>query len=153
MAESEGQSDQPPVVQLSKEWAPIIMAGLQAKLNDERRATITRLQTALAQAEPTQLPDGPEPPDGFNHQGQTYRGLATKPFLAVSFLWGRRNKSARSDELAGPVWQDHEHELDPDRVAIQGLRREINRFFRKNRIPWHAMVKADHLCLREGPPR
>ena len=47
--------------------------------------------------------DGPEPPDSFNHGGKEYSGLARKPFLAVCFLWGRRNKKARRDELAQPV--------------------------------------------------
>ncbi len=95
--------------------------------------------------------DGPEPPDGFMHAGQIHRGLARKPFLAISFLWPRRNKTARREELAEPVWEDHA--FDQDESAVEGLRKQINRFFRQNAIPWHASFKGGYLYLREGAPR
>ncbi len=95
--------------------------------------------------------DGPEPPDSFNHGGKEYSGLARKPFLAVCFLWGRRNKKARRDELAQPVWEDQA--LAPDVTGVQGLRKEINKFFRANEIPWHAEFRNDYLCLRQGALR
>ena len=117
----------------------------EAKRRESEKPTVaTHVQNELS-------PDGPEPPDGFTYKGKTYSGLTAKPFMAVSFLWERRNKTASGDELAEPVWRDHA--FNPDDVAIQGLRKEINRFFRKSGIPWHAMVKTAHLCLREGPPR
>jgi hypothetical protein len=97
------------------------------------------------------LPDGPEPPDGFSYGGQTYQGLARKPFAAVQFVWACDNKTAHRFDLAEPVWQDQAFDVADN--AMQGLRKEINRFFRNKKIPWHAKVKGDYLFLREGAPR
>lgn len=109
-----------------------------------------RVRSASKSPSPEPLRDGPEPPDGFNYAGRTYFGLARKPFLAVAFLWPLPNRTARRDELAEPVWEDHAD--TPSESAVEGLRKEINRFFRANGIPWHTVFKLDYLCLREGPP-
>ena len=69
----------------------------------------------------------------------------------MSFLWERRNKTARCDELAEPVWGDRE--IDVAENAVQSLRKEINGFFRDNGIPLHAMSKTGYLSLRDGRPR
>ncbi len=97
------------------------------------------------------LPDGPEPPDGFNHAGKTHHGLARKPFLALSFLWGRRNKTAHRDYLAGPVWGDHATTVAEN--AVESLRTEVNDFFAREQIEWHATIQGDYLSLRQGLPR
>jgi hypothetical protein len=110
-----------------------------------------RALSASENPSPEPLQEGPEPPDGFNYGGQTHYGLARKPFLAVAFLWSLPNRTARRDELAEPVWQDHA--FTPSESAVQGLRKEINRFFRAKGIPWLALFKLDYLCLREGWPR
>lgn len=104
---------------------------------------------------PTESRDGPEPPDGFNYAGQTYHGLARKPFAALSFLWRHRNRTAQRCELAEPVWESHAVDVDVDIAenAIEGLRKEINRFFRDNSIPWHTTFRTGYLSLREGLPR
>jgi hypothetical protein len=97
------------------------------------------------------LCDGPTPPDGFTWQGQTYRGMRTKVYLAVSFLWPRRHRSAHCKELGEPVWRDFV--IEPDYTAVRGVCRDINRFFRTNGIPFHAEFKLDYLSLRDGAPR
>jgi len=112
------------------------------------KAAKAAVDARLPPLPPEPLPDGPEPPDGFNYAGKTYRGLARKPFLAMSFLWGKRTRTARRNELAEPVWGDAADV--PDENGVHGLRKEINRFFTKHRIAWHAEFKTDYLCLKEG---
>ena len=98
------------------------------------------------------VPDGPEPPNGFNWQGQTYRGMRPQVFQAVEFLWSYNTKrTAHADDLAEPVWRDREHMVSKE--GLKSLRRDINRFFLDNDIPLHATVKNEYLSLEDGPPR
>ncbi len=94
--------------------------------------------------------DGPVHPGSFSWAGQSFSGLAPKPYRAVCYLWSQGNRTAPVDDLAEPVWEDHE--MMPDNNAIGGLRRQINRFFRKHGIPFHAAVKNHCILLRDGPP-
>ncbi|MGD0654655.1 MAG: hypothetical protein ABSA16_09945 [Thermoguttaceae bacterium] len=93
----------------------------------------------------------PVAPDAFSWDGVLHSGLAEKPFRAVQYLWEQNNKTAHNDELAEYVYEDTV-ELIPDN-AIGGLRREINRFFRNEKIPLHAVQSNGCLTLRDGPPR
>ncbi len=123
--------------------------GVSAKGTHASPATLAAIPMPRATGE---VPaDGPEPPDVFNHNGVSYDGFTGKPFLAVQFLWTRRNKSADRQDLALPVWGDHS--FDPDDNAVEGLRREINKFFGLHQIPWHAKQIREYLCLKPGLPR
>lgn len=98
--------------------------------------------------------NGPIDPDGFAWGGTVYRGLRQKAFLALKYLWGSRHRRTSASDLAEPVWGDRE--LEPDKNQLGGIRRDINNFLRKHKVPLHAEVKAidglPYLSLLDGPP-
>ena len=91
--------------------------------------------------------DGPIAPDGFRWNGKEYRGLSKKPFFALRFLWDLPCRCAEFPDLAEPVWQDHE--FTPDRSNAGTIRRELNKFFEDNHLPWISKVSNGSLCLLE----
>ncbi|MEN6405967.1 MAG: hypothetical protein ABFC77_05790 [Thermoguttaceae bacterium] len=103
-------------------------------------------QGVLSPAKPEQKgsgvspPDGPIKPDVFVWKGVSYRGLARKPFLTLQYVWECENHTALHDDtMAAVVNEDHEAQFADN--AVRGLRQEINSFFRKNRLPFHARQK------------
>ena len=98
--------------------------------------------------------DGPVAPDGFRFQGVVYHGLGDKPFRALDYVWTQDNRTAYNSDLAEPVYGDREEDLIPDN-AVGGWRREINRFFIRNIILYHAKQggrSRKFLAVCDGPP-
>lgn len=95
--------------------------------------------------------NGPVEPDAFAWDGVTYHGLARKPYLALTLLWNRPNRTAESRDLAEPVWGDREADI-PDN-GLAGLRRGLNSFFREKKIPIHAKLINGFISLADGDPR
>lgn len=129
-------------------WALMVLE------HDQMSKQLNRGQNAETTDDPPK--DGPEPPDGFNWQGQTHQPMRRQVFMAIQYLWTQWNRTAEIRDLAEPVWQDHG--FDVDQEAIKGLRRDINNFFRRNHIPFHAQFKdipqeGKYLSLRPGAPR
>jgi hypothetical protein len=100
---------------------------------------------------PYNMENGPIDPDGFSWDGKQYHGLAKKPFLAIRYIWNQPNRSAIINDLAEPIWEDHE--ISPYENMVGGVRREINKFFRDNEIPLSATVKNGFLALIESQPK
>lgn len=126
---------------------------LQAAVKANGGETRTDINSDAQDVEP--MKDGPVAPDGFQYKGVLYKGLTAKPFAAIRFIWSTRNRCAVDRELGEPVWGDHVEE--PDKNAVGNLRKQLNTFFRKNDIPFHAATSYVHpnylLSLRNGPPK
>ena len=118
-------------------------------LDAAEAATVREGKPARAKGGPVE--DGPVSPDGFAWGPKVYRRLANKPFSALQFLWGQPNRTARYDELAGPVWGDSE--VMAPAFGPAGVRRQINLFFDRHRIPYHAEQGNGFLTIRDGKPR
>jgi hypothetical protein len=131
----------------------ILKPAVHAFLADlEVSPNVALMPLATPDKDQTPSQDGPVIPDGFSWKGKTYHGLPEKPFRAVEHLWNCRDRVAPYQELAEPVYGDREADLIPDN-AIGGFRREINKFFRRNDIPFHAKQVNGCLALREGLPQ
>lgn len=104
-------------------------------------------------AETPTLPiDGPTDPDGpcglreFRYQGRVYPNRPGDPELKptawrlVNCLWDAKDQTADFDELAEPVWDDHDGTVTTDRVAA--ARREANHFFKAHCLPFRITVAA-----------
>jgi hypothetical protein len=120
-------------------------------ITDKGRAVLAQCTTG---ENPEPLEDGPVAPDGFRHKGILYKGLRRKPFAALQTLWDSKDRCVLGSDLAVPVWEDREHEVDDN--AVGNLRKNLNCFFRKKQVHFHAQIKRIsgeyHLSLHDGPP-
>lgn len=87
----------------------------------------------------SQPPDGPLPPNGFAWKGIRHTGLPLKPWRLVRHLWGLPNRACDFEDLAEPVWDDHE--LPPGLGQVSSARSTVNAFFEKNAIPIRVRIK------------
>lgn len=101
--------------------------------------------------------DGPIPPNAFRWQGEEYYGLSRKPWLLVAHMWPRKNKSSDDQALvASGIWDDLR---DVTKDSVGSVRRDANRFFRENRLPWSVTISKDPaskngmlVTLKNEPP-
>ena len=91
--------------------------------------------------------DGPHPPDGFSWDGTNHGRLPPIPWRLVNFLWHARDRTAEFDELADPVWRDHNQLVLKD--AVGSARSKANQFFRRHGIPLRITTKNQHAQLAE----
>ncbi len=109
--------------------------------------------TAGAKAEPVRSvtalqQDGPCGSNQWRHDGEVLAGtMQVGAWKMVKHLWGQPEHVARFDDLLVPVYGDPEHIADDN--AFGTLRREANKFFKNNGIPWKASLKKGTVSL--GP--
>lgn len=90
--------------------------------------------------------DAPTPPDGFTYKGQKFQGLTPKPMRLIIHLWIQTNRTSRFDDLADPVWGDRNEIVTKD--AVGSLRRQANKFFKDNNIPFRVTINEPHVTLK-----
>lgn len=93
----------------------------------------------------TQLDDGPVSPDGFFFDGVMYRLRKPLAWRLINHLWHARSRRASVDSLAIGVWGDAEHDISY--LAVATLRRDANRFFVQNCLPFRMKVGQDVAML------
>lgn len=91
--------------------------------------------------------DGPFPPDGFRWQGKEFRGLSPLPWRLVDYLWLRPEQCAHFNELAEPVWQDHEVIIDSNNFGSP--RRDANKWLKANKLPFTLASKSNRAFLKK----
>jgi hypothetical protein len=136
---------------------------LHAQLEQElvRAASLPIIATAPPTDPPGQFatPDtavthrGSFPPDGFEWDGKKCRGLTGVPWRLVDFLWHKRDRTARFEDLAEPVWRDAEEFITRDMVG--SARSDANAFFSRNALPIRLTIKNKQfveLVIQDGEP-
>jgi hypothetical protein len=89
--------------------------------------------------------DGPKLPNAFVWKGESHQPLPRTAFRLVNYLWVQRSRTARFDDLAGPVWGDHAKMVTSTMAG--SARREANRFFESHGIPMTVSVHAKNECV------
>jgi|GEM_PF-6697023 len=138
---------------------------MSAKELDDKNATIVAswvadVEADLAKAFPELATassaeekdvDGPIEPDGFIWRGKPYYGLRRGAFGALRYVWGCKGRAATLDDDMADAVGDHA-DTDFSDSFLRGLRQELNAFFRTNKLPFHAQVKNEYLCIKDGGP-
>ncbi len=93
--------------------------------------------------------DGPVGKDGFRWESTECHGLRPVAHRLLSVLWSARDHSAVFRDLKKLVWETHKGRISSDMVG--SVRREVNRFFEKNAIPFKVTVKQDRVTLVRVP--
>jgi hypothetical protein len=91
------------------------------------------------------LADGPVGDDGFRWESRECHGLRPLAHRLLAFLWHARDHSAVFSDLKELVWGNREARISSDMVG--SVRRELNRFFEGNAIPFKVTVKRDRVTL------
>jgi hypothetical protein len=91
-------------------------------------------------------PDGPCGAFQWRHNGNVLpHAMAPGPWKLANFLWGEDPRQAAFDGLLVPVYDDPNHVAD--RVAFGSLRREANKFFRLNQVPYRLKLRKTLVCM------
>ena len=94
--------------------------------------------------------EGPVPPNGFRWKGKVYAPLVKGPFLALAAAWPNDGRCIHKDDLTTALGDSEMWLADS---AMHSIRGQLNKFFRRNRIPFHATVKGLLLAIQDGFPR
>lgn len=89
--------------------------------------------------------DGPVPPDKFVFAGVTYEVQSPLVWRLISHVWHRPSRRASVDSLAEGVWGNPKHDISY--LALATLRRNANRFFSKNDLPFKMKAGRDGVVL------
>ena len=96
--------------------------------------------------------DGPIPPNGFRSNGQEYRGIAARPFLALSLAWPNDGHCLDVDDFLEAIGEDAQN---PPRHGDPKYPRRAKQvlFVAPNML--HAIVrqKGRYLAIQDGTPR
>ena len=78
--------------------------------------------------------DGPIPPDTFSFDGIAYSLRSPLVWRLLHHVWSKPGRQASVDSLAKAVWGDATHSVSY--LAVASLRRNANRFFKANKLPF-----------------
>ncbi len=78
--------------------------------------------------------DGPVSPDKFAFGGRFYPLGSPLVWRLLSHVWKSPGRRASVDSLAKAVWEDVTHSVSY--LAVASLRRNTNRFFKTNNLPF-----------------
>jgi hypothetical protein len=78
--------------------------------------------------------DGPIPPDKFAFGGTIYPLVSPLVWRLLHHVWKSPSRQASVDSLAKAVWEDATHSVSY--LAVASLRRNANRFFKTNNLPF-----------------
>ena len=132
-------------------WREIasLSSGLSASLAYIARRSTERYAKliSLDRIQPQETVDGPCGNNQWRHDGEVAAGtMQVGAWKMVKHLWGLTDRVASFDDLIVPVYGDPEHIADE--VAFGAMRREANKFFGDNGIPWKASLKKGSVSLR-----
>ena len=90
----------------------------------------------------TRLPgsNGPVPLDEFHWNGRRCRITRPLVWRLINYLWNCPNRTARFENLAEAVWEDHAVDIDESKFG--SVRRDANTFFNDNGIPYFVQHKS-----------
>ncbi len=91
------------------------------------------------------LADGPVGDNWFRWENRECHGLRPLAHRLLSVLWSARDHSAAFGDLKKLVWENRKGRVSSDMVG--SARREVNRFFEKNAIPFKVAIKRDRVSL------
>jgi len=85
------------------------------------------------------------PPGGFVYGGKLFEGCTKKPWRLINLLWKKRGRWSNFSSLADanadePVW---DHAVDVSPKVVGSARKQANKFFSKNAIPFRVETKED----------
>ncbi len=90
---------------------------------------------------PRQKPDGPIGKSGFRWHEKEKTGLRPDAFQLVSHLWKAIDRTSTWDDLAEPVFDEHEGDyVTSDRLG--SVRRDANNFFQNNGFPFKVKLSV-----------
>jgi hypothetical protein len=122
----------------AEDWRVCVKAAVEQHAEQWRNAL-------KASAEPAPA-GGPVGVDMFLWGGQTYRGLTNKSFALVSTLWAAKHRTLSKAEVEEAVYGD---ELAPEN-GLASLRRQVNAFFLRHRIPLQVTIRSGKVALLNG---
>ena len=106
----------------------------------------------MVQKEIAPEPDGPVRPESFRWDRELYSGLIGLAWNLVYHLWNfPGDGGVPFSELGEPVWGDDEVIVDPD-SNLGALRRNANKFFRDNKLPFRVKIKNRRVELKFALP-
>ena len=93
--------------------------------------------------------NGPIPPDRFVFGGKTYPLGAPLVWRLLHHVWKSPSRQASVDSLATAVWKDATHSVSY--LAVASLRRNVNRFFKINNLPFMMRTSQDAVYVVVKP--
>ena len=91
------------------------------------------------------IEDGPMQPDRFAFGGEFYRIPTPLLWRLINHVWLAPGRRASVDSLAEAVWGDRKHDISY--LALASLRRNANRFFSRNNLPFRMRTSQDAVML------
>ena len=91
------------------------------------------------------IQDGPHPPDQFAFDGSVYQIRTGLLWRLIDHVWRQPERRASVDSLAKEVWNDAGHDISY--LSLASLRRDANRFFRNNNLPFKMQARQEAVML------
>jgi hypothetical protein len=92
-----------------------------------------------------ELNDGPVAPDKFAYGGGVYIVQSQLVWRLISHVWKKPGHRASVDSLAEGVWGNPKHDISY--LALATLRRNANRFFTTNNLPFKMRAGRDGVVI------
>lgn len=96
-----------------------------------------------------EIKNGPITPDKFAYAGVVYPVNTPLVWRLIDHVWRKPGRRVSVDSLAQGVWSDANHDISY--LALATLRRNANRFFKSNSLPFQMRTRQEEVMLLNTP--